>query len=143
MTTVAWGIGDDIEYQVEHYTNVPIRQLMKRLKKLRAAKIDYLVMEITSQALAQNRAWGVPFSLAVFTNLTHEHLDYHKTFERYRDAKRKLFKLYEQEQARHAGRCHQRRGPGAELFRIRHRQSDHVWPRGRQFAGNKGQADLR
>ncbi len=93
MTTVAWGIGDDIEYQVEHYTNVPVRQLMKRLKKLKAAKIDYLVMEITSQALAQNRAWGVPFSMAVFTNLTHEHLDYHKTFERYRDAKRKLFKL--------------------------------------------------
>lgn len=93
MTTVAWGIGDDIEYQVEHYTNVPVRQLMSRLKKLKAAKIDYLVMEITSQALAQNRAWGVPFSMAVFTNLTHEHLDYHKTFERYRDAKRKLFKL--------------------------------------------------
>jgi UDP-N-acetylmuramoyl-L-alanyl-D-glutamate--2,6-diaminopimelate ligase len=93
MSTVAWGVGDDIEYQQEHYTNVPIRQLMKRLKKIKAAKVDYLVMEITSQALAQNRAWGVPFSLAVFTNLTHEHLDYHKTFERYRDAKRKLFKL--------------------------------------------------
>ena len=93
MTTVAWGVGDDIEYQQEHYTNVPIRQLMKRLKKLKAAKIDYLVMEITSQALAQNRAWGVPFSVAVMTNVTHEHLDYHKTFERYRDAKRKLFKL--------------------------------------------------
>jgi UDP-N-acetylmuramoyl-L-alanyl-D-glutamate--2,6-diaminopimelate ligase len=93
MTTVAWGVGDDIQYQVQHYTNVPIRQLMKRLKVLKAAKIDYLVMEITSQALAQNRAWGVPFTMAVFTNLTHEHLDYHKTFERYRDAKRKLFKL--------------------------------------------------
>jgi UDP-N-acetylmuramoyl-L-alanyl-D-glutamate--2,6-diaminopimelate ligase len=54
--------------------------------------VDYLVMEITSQALAQNRAWGIPFSVAVMTNITHEHLDYHKTFERYRDAKRKLFK---------------------------------------------------
>jgi UDP-N-acetylmuramoyl-L-alanyl-D-glutamate--2,6-diaminopimelate ligase len=93
MTTVAWGIGDDIQYQKEHYTNVPIRQLMKRLHKINHVKVDYLVMEITSQALAQNRAWGVPFTMAVFTNLTHEHLDYHKTFERYRDAKRKLFKL--------------------------------------------------
>lgn len=93
MTTVAWGIGDDIQHQKQHYTNVPIRQLMKRLKKLKAAKVDYLVLEITSQALAQNRAWGVPFSVAVMTNVTHEHLDYHKTFERYRDAKRKLFKL--------------------------------------------------
>lgn len=93
MTTVAWGIGDDLQYQKEHYTNVPIRQLMGRLIKLKEAKVDWLVMEITSQALAQNRAWGVPFEIAVFTNLTHEHLDYHKTFERYRDAKRKLFKL--------------------------------------------------
>ena len=37
--------------------------------------------------------WGVPYSVAVMTNVTHEHLDYHKTFERYLDAKRKLFKL--------------------------------------------------
>lgn len=93
MTTVAWGVNGDIQYQKEHYTNVPIRQLMGRLMKLKHTKIDYLVMEITSQALAQNRAWGVPFSMAVMTNVTHEHLDYHKTFERYRDAKRKLFKL--------------------------------------------------
>jgi len=93
MTTVAWGVGEDIQPQVHHYTNVPVRELMQRLKVIRAAKVDYLVLEITSQALAQNRAWGVPFSVAVMTNLTHEHLDYHGTFERYRDAKRKLFKL--------------------------------------------------
>lgn len=93
MTTVAWGVGDDIQSQVQHYTNVPVPELMRRLKVLKAAKIDYLVMEITSQALAQNRAYGVPFSVAAMTNVTHEHLDYHKTFERYRDAKRKLFKL--------------------------------------------------
>ncbi len=93
MTTVAWGAGDDIKQQIHHYTNVPVPELMKRLKYLRAAKVDWVVMEITSQGLAQNRAWGVPFSVAVMTNVTHEHLDYHKTFERYRDAKRKLFKL--------------------------------------------------
>lgn len=93
LTTVAWGVGDDIKEQVHHYTNVPTPEFMKRLKYLRAAKVDWVVMEITSQALAQNRAWGVPFSVAVMTNVTHEHLDYHGTFERYRDAKRKLFKL--------------------------------------------------
>lgn len=92
MTTVAWGVGDDLKPQIHHYTNVPVPQLMKRLKRMRRAKVDYLVMEITSQALAQNRAWGVPFTLAVMTNVTHEHLDYHGTFERYRDAKRRLFK---------------------------------------------------
>lgn len=93
MSTVAWGIGDQIEPQIQHYTNVPAPEFMKRLKKVRAAKVDYVVLEITSQALAQNRAWGVPITLAVMTNLTHEHLDYHGTFERYRDAKRKLFKM--------------------------------------------------
>jgi len=92
MTTVAWGVGEEIEHQVQHYTNVPVPELMRRLKKMKAANIDWLVLEITSQALAQNRAWGVPFDIAVMTNITHEHLDYHKTFERYRDAKRKLFK---------------------------------------------------
>jgi len=93
MSTVAWGIGEDIRPQMQHYTNVPPPELMRRLKEMRAAKIDYLVLETTSQALAQNRVWGIPYSVAVMTNVTHEHLDYHKTFERYRDAKRKLFKL--------------------------------------------------
>ena len=93
MTTVAWGIGDDVTPQIQHYTNVPAPEFMKRLKAVQAAKVDYVVLEITSQALAQNRAWGVPITLAVMTNLTHEHLDYHGTFKRYRDAKRKLFKM--------------------------------------------------
>lgn len=92
MTTVAWGIGENIQPQAHHYTNVPLPELMRRLKQMRAAKIDWLVLETTSQALAQNRVWGVPYSVAVMTNVTHEHLDYHRTFERYRDAKRKLFK---------------------------------------------------
>ena len=92
MTTVAWGVNNDFQYQIQHYTNVPVPELMKRLKFMRDAKVDFLVMEITSAALAQNRAFGVPFSVAVMTNVTHEHLDYHGTFERYRDAKRKLFK---------------------------------------------------
>ena len=93
MTTVAWGVGDDIQSQIHHYTNVPLPEMMQRLKKMRAAKIDWLVLETTSQALAQNRVWGIPYSVAVMTNVTHEHLDYHETFERYRDAKRKMFKL--------------------------------------------------
>lgn len=92
MTTVAWGIGNDIHEQQTHYTNVPVPELMKRLKVMRAAKIDYLVMEITSQGLAQHRAFGVPFRIGVLTNITHEHLDYHKTFEKYVAAKRRLFK---------------------------------------------------
>jgi UDP-N-acetylmuramoyl-L-alanyl-D-glutamate--2,6-diaminopimelate ligase len=93
LTTVAWGIGEDIKPQIQHYTNVPVPELMQRLKLIRAAKVDWVVLETTSQGLAQYRVWGVPYSVAVMTNVTHEHLDYHKTFARYRDAKRKLFKL--------------------------------------------------
>lgn len=48
-------------------------------------------METTSQGLAQHRVFGLPYVLAVMTNVTHEHLDYHGTFENYRDAKIKLF----------------------------------------------------
>ncbi|HET6924609.1 MAG TPA: UDP-N-acetylmuramyl-tripeptide synthetase, partial [Candidatus Saccharimonadales bacterium] len=107
---------NDIESQVQHYTNVPVPELMRRLKKLKAANIDYLVLEITSQALAQNRAWGVPFSVAVMTNVTHEHLDYHKTFERYRDAKRKLFKLANKNKKGMQVGVVNAEDPSAELF---------------------------
>jgi UDP-N-acetylmuramoyl-L-alanyl-D-glutamate--2,6-diaminopimelate ligase len=93
MTTVAYGVGDDIKPQIHHMTNVPVPELMERLKWMKSQGIEWLVLETTSHALAQNRVWGVPYSVAVMTNVTHEHLDYHKTFERYRDAKAKLFKL--------------------------------------------------
>lgn len=93
MTTVAWGVGTDIQPQVHHMTNVPVPEMMHRLKHMRAQGVEWLVLETTSQALAQYRTWGVPYSVAVMTNLTHEHLDYHGTFERYRDAKKRLFVL--------------------------------------------------
>jgi len=93
MSTVAYGVGDDIRPQVHHMTNVAVPELVKRLKWMKSQNIDWLVLETTSHALAQNRVWGVPYSIAVMTNVTHEHLDMHGTFERYRDAKRKLFQL--------------------------------------------------
>jgi UDP-N-acetylmuramoyl-L-alanyl-D-glutamate--2,6-diaminopimelate ligase len=93
MTTVAYGVGNDIHPQVHHMTNVPVPELMKRLKWMKSQGVEWLVLETTSHALAQNRVWGIPYSVAVMTNVTHEHLDYHGTFENYRDAKRKLFKL--------------------------------------------------
>ena len=93
MTTVAYGVGDNIKPQVEHMTSVPVPVLMKRLKWMKAQKIDWLVLETTSHALSQHRVWGVPYSIAVMTSVTHEHLDYHGTFKSYLNAKRKLFKL--------------------------------------------------
>jgi UDP-N-acetylmuramoyl-L-alanyl-D-glutamate--2,6-diaminopimelate ligase len=93
MTTVAYGAGMDIQPQIHHMTNVSVPELMKRLKYLRSEGVEWLVLETTSHALAQHRVWGIPYSLAVFTNITHEHLDYHKTFERYLAAKRSLFEI--------------------------------------------------
>ena len=91
MTTVGWGV-DKIHEQMEHMTTVDSGLLNERVSEIAAAGAEYLVLEITSHALAQHRDLGIPIDVAVMTNVTHEHLDYHKTFERYRDAKRKLFK---------------------------------------------------
>ena len=91
MTTVGWGV-DEVHEQMEHMTTVDSGILNKRIKKIADAGVEYLVLELTSHALAQHRSLGIPIEVAVMTNVTHEHLDYHKTFERYRDAKRKLFK---------------------------------------------------
>src|SRR3990167_7699235 len=93
MTTVGWGVGKAINPQIHHMTNVAVPELMQRLKEMKKQGAEWLILETTSHALAQNRLWGIPFSVAVMTNVTHEHLDYHGTFEHYRDAKRKLFRL--------------------------------------------------
>lgn len=91
MTTVAWGV-DKLEKQLEHMTTVDVKTLNQRMQKIAEAGAEFLVLEVTSHAMVQFRALGVPIEVAVMTNVTHDHLDYHKTFEKYRDAKRKLFK---------------------------------------------------
>jgi UDP-N-acetylmuramoyl-L-alanyl-D-glutamate--2,6-diaminopimelate ligase len=91
MTTVAYGVGKDIKPQVEHMTSVGVPEFMKRLKTMKQQGVDWIVLETTSHALAQHRTWGIPYSIAVMTNITHEHLDYHGSFERYRQAKLMMF----------------------------------------------------
>ena len=93
MTTVAYGVNDDITSQTEHMTTVSAPLLQQRLAEFRRRNVQWVVLEVTSHALAQHRIFGIPIDIAVMTNVTHEHLDYHKTFERYRAAKMRLFKL--------------------------------------------------
>lgn len=92
MTTVAYGVGDNIKPQIAHMTTVSVPILHKRIKEMRAQGAEWLVLETTSHALAQHRVLGIPYSIAVMTNITHEHLDYHGTFDKYLQAKKKLFK---------------------------------------------------
>lgn len=56
------------------------------------AKCDYAVIEVSSHSISQFRVWAIPFDVVVLTNVTHDHLDYHKTFENYVATKEKLFK---------------------------------------------------
>ena len=91
MTTVAWGV-DDLEPELGHMTTVDAFTLNSRIKKIKDAGAEFLVLEVTSHALAEFRTLNIPFEIAIFTNLTHDHLDYHKTFAKYRAAKGKLFK---------------------------------------------------
>src|ERR1700682_4502488 len=65
--------------------------LQKFLAEIRDAGGTFAVLEASSHALAMDRLWGCHFTAAVFTNLTREHMDYHKTFEDYFAEKRKLF----------------------------------------------------
>ncbi|HVO86761.1 MAG TPA: UDP-N-acetylmuramoyl-L-alanyl-D-glutamate--2,6-diaminopimelate ligase [Candidatus Binatia bacterium] len=91
MTTAGYGAGNNIKPQIDHMTTVSVPKLIKRLEELKGQGVEWLVMETTSHALAQHRDAGIPYSVAVLTNITHEHLDYHGTFERYVAAKRMLF----------------------------------------------------
>ncbi|HSX36087.1 MAG TPA: UDP-N-acetylmuramoyl-L-alanyl-D-glutamate--2,6-diaminopimelate ligase [Patescibacteria group bacterium] len=93
ITTVAYGVGDDIKPQLTHMTTPTVPVLLNRIKKMRAQGVEWLVLETTSHALDQHRVWGIPYIMAVFTNLTHEHISYHGSFEHYRAAKRKLFEM--------------------------------------------------
>src|SRR3989344_5457659 len=75
-----------------HVTNPDPGMLQKFISQAVKAGDEYLVLEVTSHGLDQFRAWGVNFNIGVITNITHEHLDYHKTRENYFQAKSKLIK---------------------------------------------------
>lgn len=93
QSTVAYGIGDDIKPQIQHMTTEKAGILQKRLRDFKRAGVEWVVLECSSHSLAQHRNWGPAYEIAVMTNVTHEHLDYHGTFERYLSAKCRLFKM--------------------------------------------------
>jgi hypothetical protein len=78
------------EIPADHTTPDPI-ELNELLAKMLAAGCEYVFMECSSHAIAQKRIGGLTFTGGIFTNLTRDHLDYHKTFENYRNAKKSFF----------------------------------------------------
>jgi UDP-N-acetylmuramoyl-L-alanyl-D-glutamate--2,6-diaminopimelate ligase len=90
-TTINFQIADQKFENNLKMTTVSPFMLQRFLRKMVNAGCEDAVIEVTSIALEQHRLWGIPFHTVVFTNLTHDHLDYHKTMTEYRQAKEKLF----------------------------------------------------
>lgn len=87
--TVQNMVGDEV--YPAHYTTPDPHELQSLFRKMVDAGCEYCVMEVSSQALAQGRVEGLHFMIGAFTNLTQDHLDYHKTWENYFNSKRILF----------------------------------------------------
>lgn len=66
-------------------------ELHELLAKMVNENVEYVIMEVSSHSLYLSRVWGITFEVAVFTNLTQDHLDFHETMENYLCAKKKLF----------------------------------------------------
>jgi UDP-N-acetylmuramoyl-L-alanyl-D-glutamate--2,6-diaminopimelate ligase len=79
------------ENRPAQHTTPESLDLQSFLAEVVSAGGTHAVLEASSHALALDRLWGCPFGVAIFTNLTRDHLDYHKTFEEYFAAKRRLF----------------------------------------------------
>ncbi|MBX3084367.1 MAG: UDP-N-acetylmuramoyl-L-alanyl-D-glutamate--2,6-diaminopimelate ligase [Anaerolineae bacterium] len=91
ISTVSAVIGDEELPTGLHVTTPGADEIQGYLRRMVSAGLTHCVLETTSHGLAQARVNGVDYDVAVITNITHEHLDYHGTFEHYREAKGLLF----------------------------------------------------
>jgi UDP-N-acetylmuramoyl-L-alanyl-D-glutamate--2,6-diaminopimelate ligase len=96
FTTAVIEVAGKTEANNRH-TTVPITaDLLRFFRDAKKAEVDYVVLEVTSHALQQHKLRGVPIEVAVLTNLSQDHLDYHGTMEHYAAAKARLFNRYMQ-----------------------------------------------
>ena len=89
LGTLGWGLAND--QQTSTHTTPDAIEVQARLAAMRDAGADTVAMEVSSHALQQGRVNGVAFDLAILTNLTHDHLDYHGDMAAYGRAKSRLF----------------------------------------------------
>ncbi|TMU50907.1 UDP-N-acetylmuramoyl-L-alanyl-D-glutamate--2,6-diaminopimelate ligase [Flagellimonas algicola] len=81
---------DKKEYKTNH-TTPDVLTINQRLSQMNEDGVEFCFMEVSSHGIHQKRSEGLHFAGAIFTNLSHDHLDYHKNFAEYRDIKKKLF----------------------------------------------------
>ncbi len=93
ISTLSAVIGDKTLDTGLHVTTPSAPQIQSLLAQMVANGLTHAVLEMTSHGLAQGRLNGVDIDVAVLTNITHEHLDYHGTFENYRAAKARMFEM--------------------------------------------------
>jgi len=96
ISTVQAVIGGEIYNTGLHTTTPDAPDIQRYLAQMRDAGTEIAVLETTSHGLAQHRVTGCAFDVAVITNITHEHLDFHGSYEAYREAKALLFRSLNQ-----------------------------------------------
>ncbi|WP_372776297.1 UDP-N-acetylmuramoyl-L-alanyl-D-glutamate--2,6-diaminopimelate ligase [Mangrovibacterium sp.] len=89
ISTIKYYVGEQ-EFPATHTTPDAL-QIQSLMAKMVEAGCEYCFMEVSSHAIDQDRIAGIDFQGGIFTNLTHDHLDYHKTFAEYLKAKKKFF----------------------------------------------------
>ena len=93
ISTVNAVIGDEVLDTGFHVTTPDSPDLQRYLRRMVDAGLTHVVLESTSHGLAQDRLTGCEFDIGVVTNITHEHLDYHGSYENYQEAKGRLFTM--------------------------------------------------
>ncbi len=91
-STINFRINGTEQKNLSHFTTLSSFAVQKFTKQAVETGCEYLVLETSSHSLDQHRVWGIGYKTTVITNVTREHLDYHKTMEKYRAAKAKLFR---------------------------------------------------
>ncbi|HLI52110.1 MAG TPA: UDP-N-acetylmuramoyl-L-alanyl-D-glutamate--2,6-diaminopimelate ligase [Thermomicrobiaceae bacterium] len=98
--TVSVRIGDDVVEHDMRQTTPESLEIQRLLARMRHHQVDWAVLEATSHGLALHRLDETPFDIGVVTNITHEHLEFHKTIEAYRRAKAMLLEKVDQSRGR-------------------------------------------
>lgn len=106
VSTVNAVIGDEVIDTGFHVTTPESTEVQQLLAKMVEAGLTHVVLETTSHGLAQHRVTGCEYDIAVVTNITHEHLDYHGSYEGYREAKARLFRMLDDTVTKTKGNPH-------------------------------------